>query len=275
MRLKDKVAIVTGGGGGLGGGIALCFAREGADVVVSDVNLELAEKIAAEVKEKGRRSLAMQTDVRSVEQVEELVKKALDEFGTVDIMACSHGVSGMTHREHDPDEPMTLEGITEEDWDLTLDVNLKGVFLCNRAITPHFKEKGAGKIINISSVGGRKGSPQLFAYSISKAGVIALSQALAQQLAPFSVNVNTICPGIIYTPMWQEGAKLLIKADPRFKDLDITPEAAMDFAVQTAIPFKRMQTEEDIGNAAVFLASDEAKEITGQALNVCGGMHFS
>ena len=275
MRLKDKVAIVTGGGGGLGGGIALCFAREGADVVVSDVNMELAEKVAAEVKEKGRKSLAMQTDVRSVEQVEELVKKAIDEFGGVDILACSHGVSGMTHREHSPDEPMTLEGITEDDWDLTLDVNLKGVFLCNRAITPHFKEKGAGKIINISSVGGRKGSPMLFAYSISKAGVIALSQAVAQQLAPFSINVNTICPGIIYTPMWQEGAKLLIKADPRFKDLDITPEAAMEFAVQAAIPFKRMQTEEDIGNAAVFLASDEAKEITGQALNVCGGMHFS
>ena len=275
MRLKDKVAIVTGGGGGLGGGIALCFAREGADVVVSDVKMELAEKVAAEVKEKGRRSLAMQTDVRNLEQVEELVKKTIDEFGTVDILACSHGVCGMTHREHDPDEPMTLEGITEEDWDLTLDVNLKGVFLCNRAITPHFKEKGAGKIINISSVGGRKGSPTLFAYSISKAAVIALSQALAQQLAPFSVNVNTICPGIIYTPMWQEGAKLLVKADPRFKDLDITPEAAMDFAVQAAIPFKRMQTAEDIGNAAVFLASDEAKEITGQALNVCGGMHFS
>ena len=101
------------------------------------------------------------------------------------------------------------------------------------------------------------------------------NQALAQQLAPYSVNVNTICPGIIYTPMWQEGAKLLANMDPRFKDLDITPEAALDFMVQMAIPFKRMQTPEDIGNAAVFLASDEAKEITGQALNICGGMHFA
>jgi NAD(P)-dependent dehydrogenase (short-subunit alcohol dehydrogenase family) len=275
MRLKDKVAIVTGGGGGLGEGIALCFAREGANVVVSDVKSDLAEKVAAEAKEIGRKSLAVQTDVRSQSQVEELVAKTIGDMGTIDILVCSHGVSGMTHREHDPDEPITLEGITEEDWDLTLDVNLKGVFLCNRAVTPHFKQQGGGKIINVSSVGGRKGSPTLFAYSISKAGVIALTQALAQQLAPYNVNVNTICPGIIYTPMWQEGAKLLAKMDPRFKDLDISPKDALDFVVEMTIPFKRMQTAEDIGNAAVFLASDEAKEITGQALNVCGGMAFN
>ena len=275
MRLKDKVAIVTGGGGGLGEGISLCFAREGAHVVVSDVNAELAEKVAAEVKEKGRKSLAMQTDVRSPAQVEELVEKTIAEMGALDILVCSHGVSGMTHREHDPDEPITLEGITEDDWDLTLDVNLKGVFLCNRAATPHFKKQNGGKIINVSSVGGRRGNPQLFAYSISKAGVIALSQALAQQLAPYNVNVNTICPGIIYTPMWQAGAELLAKMDPRFKDLDISGKDALDFMVQMVIPFKRMQTPEDIGNTAVFLASDEAKEITGQAINVCGGMHFA
>ena len=275
MRLKDKVAIVTGGGGGLGEGISLCFAREGADVVVSDVKMELAEKVATEVKEKGRKSLAMQTDVRSEMQVEKLVSQTIAEFGTVDILVCSHGVSGMTHREHDPDEPITLEGITEDDWDLTLDVNLKGVFLCNRAIAPHFKKKSAGKIINVSSVGGRQGSSQLLAYSISKAGVIALTQAVAQQLAPYSVNVNTICPGIIYTPMWQEGAQLLAKMDPRFKDLNMEPKDVLDFVVQMAIPLKRYQTAEDIGNAAVFLASDEAKEITGQAINVCGGMHFA
>ncbi len=275
MRLKDKVAIVTGGGGGLGEGICLCFAKEGAHVVVSDVKLELAEAVAAQVRDMGRTSLAVRTDVRNPAQVEELVENTIRELGAVDILACSHGVSGVTHREHSPDEPLTLEGITEEDWDLTLDVNLKGVFLCNRAVTPHFKRQNHGKIINVSSVGGRKGSPTLFAYSISKAGVIALGQALAQQLAPYNVNVNTICPGIIYTPMWQEGAKLLAKMDPRFKDLDISPKDALDFVVQMAIPFKRMQTAEDIGNAAVFLASDEAKEITGQALNVCGGMHFA
>jgi NAD(P)-dependent dehydrogenase (short-subunit alcohol dehydrogenase family) len=275
MRLKDKVAIVTGGGGGLGEGISLCLAREGADVVVSDVKMELAEKVAAEVKEKGRKSLAMQTDVRSEVQVEKLVSQTIADFGGMDILVCSHGVSGMTHREHDPDEPITLEGITEDDWDLTLDVNLKGVFLCNRAIAPHFKKKNAGKIINVSSVGGRQGSAQLLAYSISKAGVIALTQAVAQQLAPYSVNVNTICPGIIYTPMWQEGAKLLARMDPRFKDLNMEPKDALDFVVQMVIPLKRYQTTEDIGNAAVFLASEEAKEITGQAINVCGGMHFA
>lgn len=275
MRLRGKVAIVTGGGGGLGEGISLCFARQGADVVVSDAKLELAEKVAAEVKETGRSALAVQTDVRSASQVGQLVSQTIAEFGGVDILVCSHGVSGMTHREHDPDEPPTLEAVTEDDWDLTLDVNLKGVFLCNKAIAPHFKERCAGKIINVSSVGGRKGSPQLFAYSISKAGVIALSQAVAQQLAPYSVNVNTICPGIIYTPMWQAGARLLAKMDPRLKGLDLDPKAALDLVVQTTIPLQRYQTAEDIGNAAVFLASEEAKEITGQAINVCGGMHFA
>ena len=113
MRLKDKIAIVTGGSGGLGEGIALCLAREGADVVVSDINMDLAEKVAEKVREAGRDALAVQTDVRSLEQVEEMVRKAVNEMGTVDILACSHGVSGMTHREHDPDEPITLEGITE------------------------------------------------------------------------------------------------------------------------------------------------------------------
>jgi len=275
MRLEEKVAIVTGGGGGLGEGIALCFAKEGADVVVSDINMDLAEKVAEKVRAAGRKALAVQTDVRRLEQVEEMARKTVKEMGTVDILACSHGVSGMTHREHDPDEPTTLEGITEEDWDLTLDVNLKGVFLCNRAVAPLFKDRNAGKIINVSSVGGRKGSPQLFAYSISKAGVITLTQALALQLAPYNVNVNSICPGIVYTPMWEEGAKLLKEMDPRFKDLDMTAKDTLDFMVQITIPFKRYQTAEDIGNIAVFLASDEAKEITGQAINVCGGSQMN
>ena len=275
MRLKEKVAIVTGGGGGLGEGISLCFAREGANVVVSDVKMELAERVAAEVEKKGRKSLAMQTDVRSAAQVEALVNTTIAELGGVDILVCCHGVSGVTHREHDPDEDLTLESVTEDDWNLTLEINLRGVFFCNKAVTPHFKEKNAGKIINVSSVGGRTGSPLLFAYSISKAGVISLTQAVAQQLAPYSVNVNTICPGIIYTPMWEAGAKLLMKMDPRFKDLEIEPKAGLDLVVQGSIPLKRYQTAEDIGNTAVFLASDEASEITGQAINVCGGMHFA
>ncbi|UCD56417.1 MAG: glucose 1-dehydrogenase [Candidatus Hydrogenedentota bacterium] len=275
MRLKDSVAIVTGGGGGLGEGISVCLSREGAHVVVSDLSLELAEKVAAEVKKTGQKSLAIQTDVSKADQCEKLVQTTVDEMGKVDILVCSAGVSGVTHREHDPDAPLTLESVTEDDWNLTMDVNLKGVFLCNRAVATHFREQNSGKIINISSVGGRKGSPLLFAYSISKAAVIALTQAVAQQLAPFSVNVNAICPGIIYTPMWEAGAKLLVKLHPMLKGSGLSPEEAANLMVQNQIAFKRMQTPEDIGNAAVFLASEEAKEITGQALNVCGGMHFS
>ena len=272
MRLKNKVAIVTGGGGGLGEGIALCLAREGADVVVSDIQKASADKVAEQIKKKGRRSLSVQTDVRKADQCQSVVDQTLDKMGRLDIIICSAGVSGMTHREHDPDEPVTIDGLKEEDWDLTFDVNLKGIFLCNRAVVPHFKKQNSGKIVNISSLAGRRANPFLFAYSVSKAAVIALSQALALQMAPYGVNVNTICPGIIYTPMWEAGAKLLAKMHPMFKDTNIAPEDALDLIVQTQIPFKKMQTPEDIGNAAVFLVSDEAKEITGQALNVCGGM---
>ncbi|GAB4339049.1 MAG: SDR family NAD(P)-dependent oxidoreductase [Candidatus Abyssubacteria bacterium] len=275
MRLKDKVAVVTGGGGGLGEGISLCLARDGAHVVVSDVNLQLAERVAGKIRGLGRRALAVRTDVRTGEECDRLVERAIEEMGKLDILVCCAGVSGMTHREHPPDEPVTIEAVTEEDWDLTLDVNLKGVFLCNRAVIPHFRERNAGKIVNISSVAGRRPNPLLFAYSISKAGVIALTQALAQQLAQYNVNVNCVCPGIIYTPMWEAGAKLLAAKHPMLKDMGLSGEEALNLMVQTTIQFKRMQTPEDIGNAVAFLASDEAKEITGQSINVCGGMAFS
>jgi NAD(P)-dependent dehydrogenase (short-subunit alcohol dehydrogenase family) len=134
-----------------------------------------------------------------------------------------------------------------------MEVNLKGVFLCNRAVAAYFKKQRKGKIINISSIAGRKGIDWIPHYSASKAGVIVFTQAIALQLAPYNVNVNTVCPGVIRTPMWDTGAKV----------------------VQNMIPMKRSQSAEDIGNIVVFLASEEAKEITGQAINVDGGASFN
>lgn len=270
MRLKDQVAVVTGGGGGIGEGICLCLAREGANVVVSDVKQDLAEKVAAKVKEGGQKSLAVQADVRMADQCQTLIDKTLEEMGRLDILVCSAGVMGFAHRGLDSDIPLTIESILEDDWDLVMDVNLKGVFLCNRAVIPHFKKQKKGKIINISSVGGRQGVEFLAHYTASKAGVINLSQSIAMHLAPHGVNVNTICPGIIWTPMWADGVRVLAMGNP-----DANHEALFNTIVESQIPLKRPQYPEDIGNAAVFLASEEAKEITGQALNVCGGMRYN
>ncbi|MBW2086831.1 MAG: SDR family oxidoreductase [Deltaproteobacteria bacterium] len=272
MRLKDQVAVVTGGGGGIGEGICLCLAKEGAHVVVSDIKNDLAENVAAKIKEKGRQAMAIQTDVRLAHQCQALIDTTLKEMGRLDILVCSAGVMGFSVRE-DSDAPLTFENILESDWDTIIDINLKGVFLCNRAVVPHFKEQQKGKIINISSVAGRQGVEFLAPYAASKAGVINLSQAVALHMAPYHINVNVVCPGIIKTPMWAEGSRILSQRSEIFKGLD--PDTIFNAIVEDQIPFKRVQTPEDIGNAVVFFASDEAKEITCQALNVCGGMKFN
>ncbi len=272
MRLKDRVAVVTGGGGGLGEGISLCLAREGARVVVSDVKKELADGVADKVRESGGNALSVQTDVRYPDRCRNLIDTTLKEMGRLDILVCAAGVSGYSLRK-DSDAPLTIENITEEMWNLTIDVNLKGVFLCNRAVIPHFKRQRKGKIVNISSVGGRMGNNLLAHYCASKAGVIVLTQGVAVELARYNINVNTVCPGIIWTPMWAEGVKVFSQGIPEYKGME--PEAIFEGMVKNRIALKRVQTPEDIGNAVVFLASEEAGEITGQALNVCGGMVFS
>ena len=272
MRLKDKVAIVTGGGGGIGEGICLSLAREGAHVVVSDVNQEPAEKVARKVEETGRKSLAIKTDVRMAKECQALFDTTVAELGQIDILVCCAGVGGFV-LQGDSEEPAMLETILEEEWDLTMDVNLKGVFLCNQKIAPYFKKQKSGKIINISSIGGRKGLDFIPHYCASKAGVIVFTQAVASQLAPFNINVNTICPGVVWTPMWEVGAKALSYTYPQFKGMD--PDKIFDAMVEHLTALKRPQSPEDIGNAVVFLASSEADQITGQALNVDGGAVMS
>ena len=273
MRLKDKCAIVTGGGGGLGEGIALCLAREGAHVTVSDNQLDLAETVSAKVTALGRKSIAVKTDVTDEIQVKQLVEQTVDELGGLDIMVCGAGITGLVDRGLDPKEALRVENITVEDWDATFAVNVKGVFLCNREAGAVFSKQKSGRIVNISSIGGRKPSDTLVAYATSKAAVISFTQSMALLMAPYHVNVNCVCPGIIYTPMWKAGSELFVKIHPAWKGAD--PKKALDAMVQSQIPFKKYQTPEDIGKAVVFLSSTEAEEITGQSLNVCGGMVFN
>lgn len=275
MRLKDRIAIVTGGGGGLGEGICLCLAKEGAHVVVSDLYPAAAEKVADKVRAMGVKALAVKTDVSQEDDVAALFATTARELGELDILVCCAGVSGAESWDPETDISFNIEDLTLEQWDRTFAVNMRGVFLCNRAAAPIFRTREKGKIVNISSIAGRKGMDFLPAYAATKAGVISLTQSIALQLAIHHVNVNAVCPGIIYTPMWEQGAKALAKAHPLFSGTGIDPKDALNMLVGALIPFKTYQTPEDIGHAVVFLASDEANEITGQSLNVCGGMFFS
>jgi len=272
MKLKDRVAIVTGGGGGIGEGICLCLAREGAHVVVSDQNRTSAEKVVAEISKMGRKALAIQTNVCRAKDCQDLIEFSLKEMGQIDILVCSSGVPGYSDKTIS-EEMTRIENISEDDWNLTIDTNLKGVFMCNRAVVPYFKRQKKGKIINISSIAGRKGSDWLPHYSASKAGVIVFSQVVAIQLAPYNVNVNTICPGFVWTPMSVIAGKIMSQTYPRFKDM--SPREVFNEIIRTRVPLGRPQSPESIGYAVVFLASDEANEITGQALNVDGGTILS
>lgn len=271
MKLKDKVVIVTGGGGGIGEGICLCMAGEGANVVVSDQNLKIAEDVAQKVEKTGRKVLPIQTDVRDAGDCKRLVEKTIREMGQLDVMVCNAGVDGLPL--DDTKEPHLIENIREESWNHVMDVNLKGIFQCCKACVPYFKERKSGKIVNIASVAGRLGVETLLPYAASKAGVISFTQSLAYQLAPYHINVNTVCPGIIWTPMWKRLTMHLGKVSELFAGAG--SEEIFQAAVQQTIPFGKPQTAEDIGNAVVFFASTDAQEITGQALNVCGGMRMN
>ena len=262
MRLAGKVAVVTGGGSGIGRGIVLAMAREGADVVIPDIQVLNAEKVAGEAKGLGRKVLAMKTDVTSAADVKTMVDRTRETFGKIDILVNNAGAAGP------PGMPFTNN--TEEDWDRTFAVNTKSVFLTCKAITPHFIDRKAGRIVNIASIAGPISAPTMPPYSVAKMGVITLTRIIAKELAPHGITVNAICPGVLWTDFWQKLAAHLAETNPAFKGM--TARQVFDKRVGDITPMKREQTPEDIGWAAVFLASDEARNITGQALNVDGGV---
>lgn len=248
MRLKDRVAIVTGGGSGIGQGIGLRLAEEGARVAIWDVNLDGAKDTAQQIEKAGSKALALKVDVSSTAEVEAAVKEVLSRFGRIDILVNNAGVS----------LPSKVVNMTEEVWNKTLDVNLKGVFLCSRAVIPHMKERKYGKIISIASILAARGGTYYAHYGATKAGVVAFTQGMAMELGPHNINVNAIGPGIVDTPM----AAGDVEAEYRQR-------------LVKGIPLRRIGMPRDIANAAVFLASDEASYITGQCLYVCGGWSAS
>jgi NAD(P)-dependent dehydrogenase (short-subunit alcohol dehydrogenase family) len=266
MDVSGKAAIVTGSGRGIGRAIALALATNGADVVAADINLGDAQSVAGEVAEMGRRSVASHVDVTEQESVERMAEQVVERFGRIDILvnnAGTIGAPGWEERER-PDE---------SDWDLIYAVNVKGVARVTDVVAGYMKERRYGKIVNIASIAGRLGSTTNIPYSASKAGVINLTQASALELAPFNINVNAICPGILWTPLWNRIAHYLSTDTERWEGL--SRREIFDQVIKERIPLGREQVPEDIGNLAAFLASDYARNITGQAINVSGGSHLN
>jgi NAD(P)-dependent dehydrogenase (short-subunit alcohol dehydrogenase family) len=243
MRLKGKVALITGAGGDLGRGMALRLAEEGARVMVNDKNLEKALETVNLVVDQGGTAVANDGDLTKADEVHGMVEQLIKEWGKIDVLVNNAG---------DVRDAL-LTKLTEQDWDFVLNLNLKGSFLCARAVASHMIERGYGKIVNISSMA-YKGNIGQTNYVSAKAGVIGLTQALGLELARYGINVNCIAPGLIDTPKAQT--------------LD---EKTRDRLVKIT-PMKRMGEIIDIANAVLFLVSDESKYITRQTIHVSGGM---
>jgi 3-oxoacyl-[acyl-carrier protein] reductase len=243
MRLKEKVAIVTGGASGFGEGIARRFAGEGAHVVIADLNDEAGRKLAKEID-----GLAVRADISRGADVKALAKAALEQFGGIDILVNNAGIG---HK------PQPLDALSEEDFDRILAINAKSVFLTAREIVPLMKIKKRGAILNIASTGGVSPRPNLTWYNASKGWMITATRAMAVELAPFGIRVNAINPVAGETPLLAT-----------FMGED-TPEIRAKFLA--SIPIGRFSTPQDIAAAACFLCSDEASMITGVALEVDGG----
>ncbi len=278
MKLEGKVAIVTAAGRGLGRGIALCLAEEGADVVVNALHKETAEEVADEVKALGRKSLAIEADATDGKMIAQLVQETLNTFGKIDILVNNVGGYGKTVR---TSTGRQFVDITEEQWDEFFELNLKSHVLMCQAVVPHFQKQQSGKIVNMSSiagwgisVGGSRTSPSApggMVYGVTKAADIRFTRALAAELAEDNINVNCVCPGNVWTPLWEWMASRHIKLDPNPEVKRMTPKEYFFKVIAPSTPLKRALTPEDIGHAVVFLVSEDARNITGQSLNVNGG----
>ncbi len=246
MELEGKIALVTGAAQGIGRAIGSLLAQQGADIVVSDINFEKAQETAREIEALGRRAMATGANVALMDEVEKMVQETLDRFGRIDILVNNAGIA----------RDKLLLRMTEEDWDLVLDINLKGTFHCTKAAIRSMSKQRSGKIVNISSVVGEMGNAGQANYSASKAGVIGFTKTIAREFAGRGINVNAIAPGYIVTPM-----------------TDALPEKAKE-ELKRMIPMERLGQPEDVAQVALFLVSEASRYITGQVIHVNGGIYM-
>lgn len=247
LGLKDKVALVTGAGSqiGMGKAIAIILAREGCHIVAADKDFEGAKKTAADITTLGRKAIAFKVDVSSSSQVNGMVKDALAYFDRIDILVNNAGAISA---------PKPFIESTEAEWDADININYRGVLNCTKAVLPHMLARKSGKIINISSIGGRMGSAHAAVYNGAKAGVIGFTKSLAAGVAGSGINVNSVAPGLVLSN-FGGGAP---------------PSGMLERAKET-IPVKRITEPQDIANMVAFLASDVSRNIVGQTIGVDGG----
>jgi 3-oxoacyl-[acyl-carrier protein] reductase len=244
--LLDRVAYVTGAGAGIGRAIACRFAEEGADIAAVDINGPAAEETAAFVRALGRRAEAIRADVARPRDVEAAAEQALAAFGRIDVLVNNAGIT----------RDATIPEMSEGDWDLVIDVHLKGTFLCTRAIAPRMRDARRGSIVNMSSVSGKIGNIGQANYSSAKAAMVALTKVTAREFAPYGVRANAIQPGLISTPPTLERGE----------------EKLREGAAGT--PLGRIGTPDEVASVALFLASDMASFVTGAVIEVTGGRHM-
>ena len=243
MRLRDKKAIVTGAGQGIGKSIAVKFAQEGAAVAIVEMNPATGMETQREVEKLGGTALSLAVDVADPNQVQGMVKEVLGVWGKIDILVNNAGF----------DRAATLLKVKEEDWDAVLGVHLKGTFNCIQAVADHMIENRYGKIVNMSSVYGKSGAIAEISYSSAKAGLIGLTKSVARELAKYQINVNVVLPGLTLTPT-------IAKMPEKYQNMFIEDT-----------PLRRLGRPEEVANVVAFLASDEASYMTGAAVEVSGG----
>ncbi|MCG5053074.1 MAG: SDR family oxidoreductase [Myxococcales bacterium] len=258
MNMKDKVVLITGGGYGIGRQIARAFGEAGAFVIVAARSLEKLESVAAEVKAQGGRARAVALDVTRAEEVEQLIADVSKTQGQLDVLVNNSGIGGPTALARD---------VSLEEWTQTLEVNLSGAFYCAKYASKVMIDRGQGCIVNIGSVASRIGFAHRTAYAASKWGLLGLSHSLAAELGPYGIRVNAVLPGLVDGERFGGVMANRAKLEQRSKD-----DVLAGMVAQT--PLKRLVSEKEVADAVLYLASDAASGITGQALNVCGGFRM-